>query len=221
MADDDDIPAQAPPEGAGPRLKAAREAAGLTLAQISALTKIPERMLRLIEAGDYAALPARTYATGFTRTYARALALDEAEYVAAVRRELGLGEAAEVRHAPSFEPGDPARVPTVRFALVAAAAALAVIAAGLSFWRTYYAPAVTLPPILPSAAPRAAPTPTPRLAPAPPAAAPAAGLPTTAPAVRTPAPAPAPAPPAAAPTAAAPAVAAPAGEGGATSTGPG
>ena len=149
MADDEHYPAQAPLTGAGPRLKAAREAAGLSVAQISAQTKIPGRMLALIEAGDFAGLPGRTYATGFTRTYARTLGLDEDEYVAAVRKEMGLGQPAELRHVPAFEPGDPARVPTAKFAWLAAIAALIVVAAGLFFWRTYYAPAVSLPSILP------------------------------------------------------------------------
>lgn len=149
MAYDELPPAQAPLAGAGPRLKAAREAAGLSVAQISAQTKIPARTLDLIEAGQFAALPARAYAIGFTRTYARALGLDDAPYGAAVRQELGMGLPAEHGHVPAFEPGDPARVPTARFAWLAAVAALVMVAAGLFFWRTYYAPAVSLPSILP------------------------------------------------------------------------
>ena len=149
MADEEYLPAKAPPSGAGQRLMAAREAAGLTLTQISAQTKIPVRMLTLIEAGNFAALPSRTYATGFTRSYARALGLDEADYVATVRREIGTSPQIEHDIAPSFETGDPARIPTAKFAWLAAIGALAVIAAGLLLWRTYYVPAVTLPPILP------------------------------------------------------------------------
>jgi len=141
---------------AGGRLRAARETAGLSLAELAAETKIPVRMLTLIEAGDYAALPAKAYATGFSRTCARALGLNEAEIVAEVRRELGQTDPAESRHAPTFEPGDPARVPTARFAWLAAVAALAVLAAGLLLWRSYYAPAVTLPPLPEAPAPQAA-----------------------------------------------------------------
>lgn len=148
---------------AGGRLRAAREAAGLSLADMAAQTKIPIRMLTLIEAGDYAALPAKAYATGFSRTCARALGLDEAEILSEVRRELGHVDPADNRLAPAFEPGDPARVPTARFAWLAAVAALAVLAAGLLLWRSYYAPAVTLPSL--TAAPAA-----PALVPAAPAA---------------------------------------------------
>jgi cytoskeletal protein RodZ len=136
---------------AGQRLRAAREAAGLSLADMSLQSKIPARMLELIESGNYAALPARTYATGFTRSYARLLGLNEKELVAQVRAELGLNEPVEPRLAATFEPGDPARVPTARFAWLAAVAALVVVAAGMLLWRTYYSPAVTLPPITPEA----------------------------------------------------------------------
>ena len=147
---------------AGARLRAAREAAGLSLTDMAGQTKIPVRMLTLIEAGNYAALPAKAYATGFTRTYARALGLDEQEMLGEVRRELGLAEPGATRSAPTFEPGDPARVPSARFAWAAAALALVVLAAGLILWRSYYAPAVTLPPLPEASAPAAvAPAPAP------------------------------------------------------------
>ena len=153
MVDTDMTPAgdagSGTPEPVGTRLKQAREAAGLGLAQVSAATKIPTRMLVLIENGDFAALPARTYATGFTRTYARALGLDEAEYVDAVRSEMGMAGRVDPQPAAPFEPGDPARVPTARLAWLAALGAIGVVIAGLFLWNTYYAPAVTLPSLLP------------------------------------------------------------------------
>ncbi len=160
---------------AGQRLRAAREAAGLSLADMSSQSKIPSRMLELIESGNYAALPARTYATGFTRSYARLLGLNEKELVAQVRSELGMNEAVEPRLAPTFEPGDPARVPTARFAWLAAVAALVVVAAGMLLWRTYYAPAATLPPLASDVAatappPLASPPPAAIAVPVPPAA---------------------------------------------------
>ncbi|MBC2666762.1 helix-turn-helix domain-containing protein, partial [Novosphingobium flavum] len=169
MADDFDQQALAPNPGVGPRLKAARESADLSLAQMADRTKIPARMLLLMEAGDFAALPARTYATGFTRTYAKALGLDADSYVAAVRQELGYGEPVD-RYVPqAFEPGDPSRIPSARFAWLAALAALIVFAVGLFFWRSYYAPAASLPPLQPEPTATAAP---------PPVALPPAPLPT-------------------------------------------
>lgn len=154
MADTDMTPADdagpASPEPVGTRLRQAREAAGLGLAQLSAATKIPTRMLVLIENGDFAALPARTYATGFTRTYARALGLNEVEYVDAVRAEMGMAGRVDPQPAATFEPGDPARVPTARLAWLAALVGIVVvIAGGLFLWNTYYAPAVSLPSLLP------------------------------------------------------------------------
>ena len=158
MADKDDQPAFAPDTGVGSRLKAARESAGQSLPQMAAQTKIPVRMLELLEAGNFAALPARTYATGFTRTYARALGLDEQAMVASVRAELGMQERKETKVIAAFEPGDPARVPSAQFAWVAALAALVILAAGLFLWRTYYAPAVALPALVPEGAATAAPS---------------------------------------------------------------
>jgi cytoskeletal protein RodZ len=168
MADNEFHLASAPLTGAGPQLKAAREAAGLTLAQIAASTRIPVRMLELLEAGNFAALPGRTYATGFTRSYARAVGLDEEQLAAAVRREVSRAEHPEQRQAPAFEPGDPARVPTARIAWLAALAALLAIAAVLVWWRTLYAPAMTLPPLVPDVvattpAPETGPPPAPPL----------------------------------------------------------
>ena len=137
---------QLPLLGVGPRLKAAREAAGLSRTEIAQKTRISERVIALIEAGDFSGLPSRTYATGFTRSYARALGLDADSYVAALRQELlGVQSPSGQNSLTDFEPGDPARVPSARFAWVAALLALVLIAAGLVFWRNYYVPAMTLP----------------------------------------------------------------------------
>lgn len=150
MSDALDVEAELPLEGVGARLLRARESSGLSRTQLAAMTKIPERHLAAIEAGDFAALPARTYAVGFSRSYAKALGLDDAAVVDAVRSELAGLDPAPARAAPAFEPGDPNRVPAARFAWIAALAALIVVVAGFAFaWRTYYLPGGTLPSILP------------------------------------------------------------------------
>ena len=122
---------------------------GSDFAEIGELTKIPERHLQTIEDGNFAALPARAYAVGFARTYARAVGLDEREVAQMVRDELD-GAPSDLGNARpnTFDPGDPARIPSSRFALLAAALALAVIVVGLVFWRNYYSPAAELPPIV-------------------------------------------------------------------------
>jgi cytoskeleton protein RodZ len=142
---DDELPR----DSAGPALRRAREARGLGLAEIGELTKIPERHLQTIEDGNFAALPARAYAVGFARTYARAVGLDEREVARMVRDELdGAPSDQGIARPNTFDPGDPARIPSSRFALLAAALAVAVIVVGLVFWRNFYSPAAELPPIV-------------------------------------------------------------------------
>lgn len=131
--------------GTGARLRAAREARGLTLEQLAAETRIPRRHLQTIEAGEFAALPARTYAVGFSKTYARAVGLDEDEVTAGVRAELDALDAPP-RHRPvGFEPGDPARIPSRRLVWIVGAGLLLLLAGSYAFMRTAFAPAAELP----------------------------------------------------------------------------
>lgn len=151
--DDDVTVAELPLEGVGARLLRARELKGLTRAQLAAVTKIPERHLDAIERGNFAAFPASTYAIGFSRSYARAVGLDERQVADEVRSELATLEPATPRRTtPAFEPGDPARVPSARFAWAAGLLALAVVILGFVFWRSYYMPGGELPSILPTEA---------------------------------------------------------------------
>lgn len=137
---------QLPLETVGTKLRLAREAAGLSRADISARTKVAERHLAAIENSDFGRLASATYAIGFSRAYARTVGLDETEVARAVRAELGAAEDAGDRPEPAtFEPGDPARIPGSRLAWVAAFGAIVVIAAVFVFWRNYYSPAVSLP----------------------------------------------------------------------------
>ncbi len=143
---------------AGARLRRAREAVGLSLADIASRTRIAERHLVSIEAGKFTALASRAYAFGFSRNYAREVGLDENEIVKAVRQEIDGQEPATGRYQSStFEPGDPARVPAARVAWIAGLSALAVVVAGLIFWRSFYAPAGALPDIAPEVSPSADP----------------------------------------------------------------
>jgi cytoskeletal protein RodZ len=65
------------PATVGEKLRAAREAQGLGLAEIAAATRIPQRHLEAIEKSQYASLPSITYALGFAKAYARAVGIDE------------------------------------------------------------------------------------------------------------------------------------------------
>lgn len=141
-------------DSVGMKLRRAREAAGMSLRAVAEATRIPVRHVEALESDDFAALPARAYVVGFTRSYARAVDADEAAMVEAVREQLAASEPTPPRRAAqSFEPGDPARVPSARFAWISALFALVMIVAGFTFWRTYYEPGGELPSLLPSATP--------------------------------------------------------------------
>ena len=129
----------------GEKLRAARESRGLTLAQVAGETRIPQRHLQTIEAGDFAALPARTYAISFSRNYARMVGLDQDEIAAEVRAELDAQDPAPRLRPAGFEPGDPARVPSRALGWVSAIAVVLVLAGLFAFARTFFAPAVELP----------------------------------------------------------------------------
>lgn len=141
----------------GPVLIRAREAAGLTRADIAVQTKIAERHLAAIEEDRLGDLAARTYAVGFSRAYARTLGLDEKEIAEIVRRQLEAEGGREPVVVHDFEPGDPARVPSARLAWIAGAGALVVIALLVAFWSSYLSPEGKLPDLL---SPKPVPAPT-------------------------------------------------------------
>lgn len=62
----------------GGQLRLAREAAGLTTADVAQSLKFSQRQVEQLEADDYEALPGTTIVRGFTRSYARLLGLDGA-----------------------------------------------------------------------------------------------------------------------------------------------
>src|SRR5690606_23913186 len=99
-----------PPQegGIGPQLRAAREARGLSLAQLAAETRIAQRHLQTIEAGEFSALAARTYAIGFSRTYARAVGLDDVHVAGRVRAAMDARHGQPRRPAARVAPGHPA-----------------------------------------------------------------------------------------------------------------
>lgn len=141
----------------GDRLRAAREKAGFDLEQVAADTRIPIRHLESIEAGRFSALPSRTYAVGFSRTYARTVGLDEREIIDQVRAELAEGEF-DPRATPArFEPGDPARVPGRGLAWFAILAGIILVAGIYAFYSTYFAPGLGPAPLRDPAEQKAAP----------------------------------------------------------------
>lgn len=124
---------------AGEQLRAAREAQGLSLAEVGQRTRVPLRHLEAVEQSDYAALPSPTYAVGFARAYARAVGLNDVAVARDVR-----GELAKVERPPEYVPyetADPDRVPPRGVAIIGAGVALAIlILVGLYYGTDLFRP---------------------------------------------------------------------------------
>jgi len=139
MADEADTDAGAigapgaQPSTPGAKLRAAREAQGLSIQDVATRTRIAQRQLEAVERDDYAALPGIPYAVGFARAYARAVDLDEVEIAAEVRH--GVHNSDMGARYEAFEPVDPARVPPRRLAWVMLAIVVVLIG-GYTVWRT-------------------------------------------------------------------------------------
>ena len=154
------------PKTAGEKLRDAREAQGLSLAEIAARTRVPVRQLEAIEAGNYAALPSITYSVGFAKAYARAVDLDE---VAIAREVRGANEApTAVRRTEyeAYEIDEPSRVPPRGLAIgTLIVAVLVLIGVGLFYGTNLFRGEESAAPVVANAepeapAPVAAPTPT-------------------------------------------------------------
>jgi transcriptional regulator with XRE-family HTH domain len=133
--DDQDDGAHASP---GELLRRARERKRLTLAHVAAETRIPVRHLETIEAGDFAALPSRTYAIGFARTYARAVGLNETTIADLIREDIGQRGPRYSSIGQGMEPGDPAKLPSAALAWFGGLAALVLVIGVIAFASTYY-----------------------------------------------------------------------------------
>lgn len=157
----------------GERLRAAREEKGLSLEDVAAQTRIPQRHLASIESGDWENLPAATYTIGFAKSYASAVGLDRVEIGNQLREEMG-GQRFANSSTDVFEAADPART-MPKWLVLGAIAAVAVLVALMSWLnnRSLQQPeeannvaATQAAPSQPSSTP---PAPAPAPAPAPPA----------------------------------------------------
>lgn len=158
------------PGTVGGRLRAAREAQGLSVAEVAARTRVTQRFLEALEDDRLDLLPSPTYASGFARAYARAVGLDQAEIGRGIRSELARG-AMPMRQHHIEEIADPSRGPSRGLVIVAAGIALAVLVLGVlwlstgMFRGTQEAPeaAGASPSVVARSAPVPPPTPTPQL----------------------------------------------------------
>ncbi|MEO5492404.1 MAG: RodZ domain-containing protein [Sphingomonas sp.] len=135
--DEDQAPDQATlfPKSTGDKLREAREAQGLTLADIANRTRVPTRHLEAIENGDYGSLPSPTYTIGFAKSYARVVGLDEKVIAAEVRNNPHL-PLAPVTAYDTYQPGDPKRLPSRGLATVAGAIGVLVVIAVIIWYGT-------------------------------------------------------------------------------------
>src|SRR3954471_14690521 len=117
----------------GERLRAAREEKGLSLEDIAAQTRIPQRHLESIEVAQWDKLPAPTYTTGFAKSYATAVGLDRIEIGEQLRAEMG-GQRSPTAATEVFEPADPARTmpKSLVFATIVAVIVLVLVMSWLN-----------------------------------------------------------------------------------------
>jgi cytoskeleton protein RodZ len=99
--------------GVGRRLQQAREARGLSLAQVASRTKISLRQLALLEAEDYGRLPQGIFVRGFLKASADVVGLDPDELIRQFHDETGPPSSPPQPHEDS-RPSDAAVGPKVR-----------------------------------------------------------------------------------------------------------
>ena len=120
------------PKTAGERLREAREAQGLSLAEVAARTRVPVRHLEAIERGDYSGLPSATYSVGFAKTYARAVGIDEVSIGREVRGQPDTGR--RTSEYQPYEMADPKREPPKGLALIGGVIAAVLVLGGAVFY---------------------------------------------------------------------------------------
>ena len=92
----------------GDVLRTAREEKGLSLEELAASTRIPQRHLENIEAGNWNELPSSTYTIGFAKNYAEKVGLDREAVAEDVRAELDVNPR-PVRETTTYEVQDEGR----------------------------------------------------------------------------------------------------------------
>jgi cytoskeleton protein RodZ len=162
---DEDL-AEAPVPTVGERLKAARKTSGLSLEDIAAQTRIPQRHLESIETADWEKLPAPTYTVGFAKSYASAVGLDRAEVGDQLREEMG-GQRFASSQSEVIEAADPARTMPKWLVIGAIVAVILIVVLMSALNRRSLEPAATNAPAAPAPTSTAAPAPAAQQAPAP------------------------------------------------------
>ncbi|MEG3087665.1 helix-turn-helix domain-containing protein [Sphingomonas sp. PB4P5] len=119
------------PKSVGERLREAREAQGVSLAEIAARTRVPLRQLEAIEADNYSGLPSVTYAVGFAKAYARAVGADEVAIARDVRA--ASDQTVQRTNYEAYEIDDPKRTPSGGV-LVGSLIVVALLLVAVALW---------------------------------------------------------------------------------------
>ncbi len=122
----------APHMRAGAKLKAAREAKGLSLESVAAKLMIRPEYVAALEAMNVNLIPGKAYAKAYLRSYAKFLGMPEAEIVAQYE-----GESARLREDASDQIRNPDSKPAKERPWLAALA-LAVVCAAFVGWRAFH-----------------------------------------------------------------------------------
>ena len=138
------------PRGAGPQLRLAREKMGLSVKDVAEQTRISQSNIEKIEAGDFAALPGRTYAMGFARSFAKVVELDQNDIAAMVRAELNAYTPEHRDARETFQPGDPTRAPSGRLVWFSIIALLILMAGLFTAYPLLFSPAAEQPSLVES-----------------------------------------------------------------------
>jgi len=129
------LPGTGEPVTPGVALGSAREAAGLSVADVAAQMRISSRQVQALEADRYSDLPGAVFVRGFIRNYARVLKLDPVPLLHAL--EPALAQEAPLRaHATSGTLPVPARHDHSRLllALLGVLFAVVIVAGGFELW---------------------------------------------------------------------------------------
>ncbi len=88
------------PRTAGEMLAAERRRQGMSLGEIAARTRVREKLLHALEAGEHDLLPGTAYVKGYIQSYATALGIEPAPILEAYQDERRLRESSEPAEMP-------------------------------------------------------------------------------------------------------------------------
>jgi cytoskeleton protein RodZ len=144
---DDDENVELNLHSTGQLLRRAREQKDLSLEDIAKKTRIPQRHLASIEAGDFDALPGRTYAIGFAKSYARTVGLSDASIGSQLRTEMDeQGHGAYQAESSGYAPANPSSIPPPYLAWTAGGIGILLLV-GYLVWRTLILNPADIPPV--------------------------------------------------------------------------